>query len=151
MISNKATDHPKVVTLIWDYEAGLAAFGKWVIALSWAKTHGSDVIPRDFIGDHDFPLVQAGFIRVHDDGWQLIPDDTLYKLGRLHKPGVRAAISKALRLRIYERDGHRCQDCGAASNLSIDHIFPVTLGGTNTADNLQTLCRSCNSRKGARV
>lgn len=42
-----------------------------------------------------------------------------------------------------------CALCGATEFLSIDHIKPVLLGGTNDRENLQCLCRSCNSRKGA--
>lgn len=30
---------------------------------------------------------------------------------------------------------------------TIDHIVPVSLGGTNRLENLQTLCRSCNIKK----
>lgn len=37
------------------------------------------------------------------------------------------------------------------SILSIDHIHPERHGGTLDEDNLQTLCRPCNSRKGSRV
>lgn len=36
-------------------------------------------------------------------------------------------------------------------HLSLDHIHPYSLGGEDTLGNLQTLCRPCNSRKGARV
>jgi 5-methylcytosine-specific restriction endonuclease McrA len=43
--------------------------------------------------------------------------------------------------------GHR----GSADNpLTVDHVVPVILGGAKFAEsNLRTLCRSCNSRKGA--
>lgn len=40
--------------------------------------------------------------------------------------------------------------CGARKNLSVDHVHPESKGGKATLDNCQTLCKSCNSRKGAR-
>lgn len=63
----------------------------------------------------------------------------------------RRKIRPALRAAVYERDGHRCLHCGSTENLTLDHIHPFSLGGREVLDNLQTLCRSCNSRKGARV
>jgi 5-methylcytosine-specific restriction endonuclease McrA len=52
-----------------------------------------------------------------------------------------------LRQAVFERDGRRCLCCMATSDLVIDHIVPVLSGGTNDPNNLQTLCRPCNSRK----
>jgi 5-methylcytosine-specific restriction endonuclease McrA len=46
--------------------------------------------------------------------------------------------------------GGKCAHCGATERLEIDHIKPIALGGTNTIDNVQPLCRHCNSSKGAR-
>jgi len=63
----------------------------------------------------------------------------------------RTGISDALRRFIYERDGYRCVKCGAADDLTLDHIHPWVLGGVNDAANLRTLCRPCNSRKNATV
>lgn len=49
---------------------------------------------------------------------------------------------------------HRCLMCGLPEPeivLTVDHIVPVSLGGTNTIDNLQPLCRPCNSKKHQKV
>jgi 5-methylcytosine-specific restriction endonuclease McrA len=60
-------------------------------------------------------------------------------------------IPKKLRLKVLERDSHSCQSCGAVNDLTIDHIVPEKVGGKATLNNLQVLCRVCNSRKGARI
>lgn len=55
------------------------------------------------------------------------------------------------RARIYARDGWRCVWCdrGAAGSdtLTLDHLHPRSLGGSNRYWNLVTSCRSCNSRR----
>jgi 5-methylcytosine-specific restriction endonuclease McrA len=60
------------------------------------------------------------------------------------------ARNQDLRWEIFERDGYLCRRCGGRRDLTIDHITPVIAGGTNDKSNLQTLCRTCNSHKGAR-
>jgi hypothetical protein len=49
------------------------------------------------------------------------------------------------------RDDCRCVRCGAREDLTIDHIVPVSKGGTDWIVNLQVMCRSCNSKKGVKV
>ena len=68
-----------------------------------------------------------------------------------YAPRHRRRIPDSVRLAVYERDGLACLHCGVTENLSLDHIHPFSLGGLDTVENLQTLCRSCNSRKGAKV
>lgn len=41
--------------------------------------------------------------------------------------------------------------CGEAADLTIDHIIPLSRGGTDDLANLRFLCAPCNSRKGARM
>lgn len=65
----------------------------------------------------------------------------------------RKPISSRLRYQVLLRDGHRCVDCGASPaddssvRLEIDHRVPVSRGGSNDIDNLQTLCWACNHGK----
>lgn len=49
-----------------------------------------------------------------------------------------------------ERDGFRCCICGRTAKetkLEVDHKIPVSKGGTDSLDNLWTLCKDCNRGK----
>jgi 5-methylcytosine-specific restriction endonuclease McrA len=49
---------------------------------------------------------------------------------------------------------YRCLMCGLCEpliRLTVDHVVPLALGGSNFADNLQGLCHPCNSSKGATI
>jgi hypothetical protein len=63
----------------------------------------------------------------------------------------RAISEPVLREMIFERDGRKCLKCGGTEFLSVDHIVPVFRGGTNEPSNLQTLCISCNCKKGTKT
>ena len=48
---------------------------------------------------------------------------------------------------IFDRDGEICKKCESTENLSLDHIIPVSKEGEDSLENLQVLCKSCNSKK----
>lgn len=54
--------------------------------------------------------------------------------------------------RIRAQQGDKCACCKSALNGKgeIDHIAPLSKGGTNFPNNLQLLCKPCNCAKGAR-
>ena len=52
---------------------------------------------------------------------------------------------------ILERYGNKCADCGTTENITIDHIHPISKNGKNNKDNIRPLCRSCNSKKSAKI
>lgn len=53
--------------------------------------------------------------------------------------------------KVFANDNYTCCSCGSLEQLTVDHIVPVSKGGGDEMGNLQTLCRPCNSRKGARL
>lgn len=60
------------------------------------------------------------------------------------------AISKRLRYEVLRRDNHACRYCGGAApdvSLTVDHVVPVALGGTDNPENLATACLDCNTGK----
>lgn len=63
---------------------------------------------------------------------------------------------KKLSQQCIARDG-RCTQCDTEGNqtnpLTADHIIPRSITGPDgdTLDNLTTLCRACNSAKGANI
>ncbi len=60
------------------------------------------------------------------------------------------AVSKRLRYEVLRRDGHACRYCGAKApdvDLTIDHVAPVALGGSDEPENLVTACADCNAGK----
>lgn len=72
------------------------------------------------------------------------------RLARQRKTTRRRVISKKLRYLIMERDGFRCCICGRTAKetkLEVDHKIPVSKGGTDSLDNLWTLCIDCNRGK----
>lgn len=85
---------------------------------------------------------------------------------------VKTAVEndKTVNLRVLiKRDKNTCTICGCQCDLydytvtasgaiicgdkypSIDHIYPLSKGGSNTWDNVQLACRKCNMTKGATV
>ena len=56
--------------------------------------------------------------------------------------GATIAILRQVR----ERDKH-CQMCFTDEDLQFDHIYPSSLGGKGTLENLQLLCWRCNNFK----
>ncbi len=64
------------------------------------------------------------------------------------------SIGKSKRFEIFKRDEFTCQYCGNRPPdvvLEVDHIHPVSKGGTSEAPNLTTSCFDCNRGKRDKV
>lgn len=78
---------------------------------------------------------------------------------------VRRAVPAQQRHKVFVRDHFTCQNCGWLSPkdpkerqkigrqryLTIEHKIPVTEGGSNSMENLTTLCSICNGKKGKKL
>jgi hypothetical protein len=75
---------------------------------------------------------------------------------------IKRAGEKVDPMAVFERDKWVCGFCGVGVELAlrgtvhpcapeIDHIVPLSKGGVHTYANCHTVCRRCNSRKGARI
>jgi 5-methylcytosine-specific restriction endonuclease McrA len=63
----------------------------------------------------------------------------------------RFAARRITRRALFARDGFRCQYCGDASRLTVDHVVPRSRGGTSMWENMVTACAPCNLKKGDRT
>jgi len=73
---------------------------------------------------------------------------------RKEKQKQRPSLNPTLRYKILKRDRHTCKSCGARApevELEVDHIIPVSKGGTDDENNLTTKCVPCNRGKSDRV
>lgn len=55
---------------------------------------------------------------------------------------------------LFLRDAHLCMYCGgqyAESQLTRDHVVPMSRGGSDRWSNVVTSCKTCNTRKGNRT
>ena len=48
---------------------------------------------------------------------------------------------------VWRRDEGRCVECGSQELLSFHHIILFSMGGSNTARNIQILCEVCHRKK----
>ena len=68
----------------------------------------------------------------------------------LSKRAIGSGKWQKLRIQILDRDGWVCVSCNRPAH-TVDHIIPRVRGGDMwSPDNLQSMCKSCNSAKGGR-
>lgn len=59
-------------------------------------------------------------------------------------------VTKRTRYEVLKRDNHTCRYCGGVAPdvvLTVDHVVPVALGGSDKPNNLVAACRDCNAGK----
>lgn len=69
---------------------------------------------------------------------------------RTTRDGYLMAVSTRVRFEVLRRDGNTCRYCGASApdvKLTVDHVVPVALGGSDDPSNLVAACVDCNAGK----
>lgn len=109
--------------------------------LAWELLNGE--IPET----HRIKVRRAAAIVVMSD----YDDRRNYRMALARKQGIHTKAEWRALLIAYR---YTCLACGRRDpdvQITKDHVIPVSMGGSDGIDNLQPLCASCNSKKGARV
>ena len=64
---------------------------------------------------------------------------------------IRTAINGKLREQVRRKTNGRCWYCGDPWGDIVEHVMPVSLGGSNDISNLVPSCSSCNAKKRTRT
>lgn len=119
-----------------DVDAGLQQLHDHGLVIRYAVSEGRFVQVKNFL-KHQNPHYKEELSQIPaPEGW-------------VDSSVVATGPSAELRAHVLRRDG-KCRACGATEDLTLDHIIPRSKGGTDDEENLQALCRSCNSGKNNR-
>jgi 5-methylcytosine-specific restriction endonuclease McrA len=111
---------------------------------------GADYRTYDFDNWQDIP-VQPQDLAITTPGRSILVPYVVQLLRFEKVPRQEVKFSRG---NIYLRDRNRCQYCGkkfSTSELSLDHVVPVSRGGKSTWENVVCACLKCNVRKGNRL
>lgn len=97
--------------------------------------------------------VKQRVLYIREDEWKVQSESLQQKESRQRTfaQEQRNRITKKVRFAVLQRDNFTCQYCGAHGPgvvLEVDHIIPISKGGTSDMDNLITACFDCNRGKG---
>lgn len=163
-LDDQAPRHAKML------KAGPAACWLWVCGIA----HSQSQLTDGFVSLDALPMIgvkQAEQLaeRLADAGlWERVPNgyriviEHEYPLFAYSRPRLTDSIRLQLRrLRYRARrflpdllkdSGGRCMYCGCEDGpFEVDHIVPLSRGGTNDRANLAAACRGCNNKKGDRL
>jgi len=134
---------------------GTKGMGILMLAASWSnqyKTKG--IIPKVIVEKllqappEIIDLIIVSGLWEQDENNYFFANDR-YFVFKGHEHRLKIPIS--IREQVLARDGNKCKYCESDSDLQIDHVIPWSKGGAHGINNFQTLCGTCNRKKGAKL
>ena len=124
---------------------------RWAVLSRAARYHASGKVVTD-LGDNVFSMA-GGLQECSGRRSEFVTSSIVMIRGRHRIPSGHAHVG-ITKHRLFLRDRHLCGYCGNTfpdTELTVEHILPVSRGGRLSWTNVVTACRSCNTRKGNRT
>lgn len=123
---------------------------RWAALTRAARYYASGKVVND-LGENRFAM-SGGLQEITGARSCVVSSSIVMIRGRYRSPSGRGHVGLS-KHRLFARDRQVCAYCGAhcyESDLTVEHIIPVSRGGRHEWTNVVTACRSCNTRKGNR-
>lgn len=123
--------------------------------LSMKSVYGNDYYKRSDICERVNSNSRKSKKKIHAERYGVDEEYTANKLlyHHMYMAKKKAAIvnfTPQRWLEACEAFDYKCAYCGASHNLTMEHVMPVSKGGSTTPNNIVPACKSCNSSKGAK-
>lgn len=125
---------------------------RWVSWQAACHYYARDMVAWS-IGDRHFRFV-GGICRATGLRSEITANSIIAIKGRALRPGTLLQVPPLNNRELFTRDRHMCAYCGtrlSGSQLTRDHVMPVSQGGRDIWMNVVTACRPCNQRKSGRT
>jgi len=123
---------------------------RWAALTRAARYYASGKVVND-LGECRFSM--SGGLQELSGARSFVVSSSIVMIrGRYRSPYGRSHVGLS-KHRLFARDRQVCAYCGVhayESELTVEHIVPVSRGGRHEWTNVVTACRSCNTRKGNR-
>ncbi len=96
-------------------------------------------------------LIKENYFRHERKFRKLQKEIRLYEKMESKNELLNEPISEEVKFTVWRRDRGKCVKCGGKENLELDHIIPVSKGGSSTEKNVQILCEKCNREKSVKI